>query len=196
MELKDFKIYIDPGHGAGDPGTEHNGIREHDVNIQVGNKVARLLESCGAIVKLRDVSDPKFRGTNPGCFNIAKDSINWGANIFLSIHCNALSGNTSGTETFTQRGSKASDYEKDLAQRIHQGVINALGTKDLGVRECNYNVFNNQTAWCVLTELATLSNKNDADLLKDNSKLEEVSESIVQAISSFIYANFRNIEKL
>jgi len=204
MELRDFKIYVDPGHGAGDTGAVYNGVEEHATNVIVGNEVARLLRSWGATVKVRDVSQAKFKD-KAGCLLIAEDSKDWGADIFLSIHCNDLTYededgilqyDAHGTETFVQRGSASSSYEEDLAERVNNAVMDAIGTSNRGVKECNYNVFNNQTAWCVLTELAALSNSGDAKLLKSSSNLDRISRNIANAIDNFVYANFRNIEKL
>ena len=159
MELKDFKIYIDPVHGAGDNGASGNGLVEHEINVKVANQLARILET-------------------------------WGADIFISIHCNGVSNKeVCGTETYTQRGNKASSYEKDLAQLIQDTIVDTLGTKDRGVKECDYNVFNNQTAFCVLTELATITNEGDANIIK-RTDLKELSRNIAFAINSFVVSNF------
>lgn len=187
MRMENVKIYIDPGHGAGDPGapvaSAYKGIYEHEVTVKVGNQVASLLQSYGAMVKVRDVSDAKFKDT----YKIAEDSINWGSNIFLSIHCNSSEYTAAyGTETYTQRGTLASNYEKDLAQRIQSAIVNTLGTYDRGIKETNWNVFNNQSAWSILTELLFIDNINDVKIAKDDSKLSAVSRSIALAIRDFV----------
>lgn len=132
MEGHEMTVIIDPGHGmsnrrAGtfDPGAVSNGIREADIALAWGNELRSILMEQGhkVIRTRRDHQDPAPVGQRAA---IAK---RFGGDIMLSIHCNAADGAASGTETF-YRG----DGNKLTAQRINTAVVEALGTKDRGVK--------------------------------------------------------------
>lgn len=84
MQIK--KIVIDPGHGGKDPGgIGTKGLREKDIVLEVGKLVAEMLESeldveC-IMTRDKDVFIPLGERTK-----MANDV---GADLFVSIHCNA-----------------------------------------------------------------------------------------------------------
>lgn len=89
-------IIIDPGHGGRDPGAMHNGVVERDVNLDVAQRLKKILEKLGYKVYLT-------RSGNKG-ISLA-DRVNFSrrnkGDLFVSIHVNA-SENTSirGLETY------------------------------------------------------------------------------------------------
>lgn len=95
------KIYIDPGHYVGDNRTE----TEIETNLAVGLKLKELLEndtSSGITWKIlmsRYNSDSR-KGRLDDPTQRALDANDFGAHLFLSIHCNAGPTTATGTETF------------------------------------------------------------------------------------------------
>lgn len=125
-------VIIDAGHGLGnrrsgtfDPGAVAAGIRESDVALDWANELRTILLDAGhKVIRTRiDNSDPASIGSR------AVTAKRFGGEIMLSIHCNAATGAASGTETF-YRG----EANKLTAQRINTAVVEALGTKDRGVK--------------------------------------------------------------
>lgn len=102
VNARTHKIYIDPGHYVGDNRTE----TEIKTNLEVGLKLKVLLEndtSSGVTWNIlmsrynshsrkRELNDPTQRAIDANDFGES------GADLFLSIHCNA--GGGTGTETF------------------------------------------------------------------------------------------------
>lgn len=80
------KVIIDPGHGGYDPGAvgRKTGLREKDVNLDIANRLMRLLKSEGIDVVMTRSSD-KFVSLDRRVA-IANKS---GADIFVSLHANA-----------------------------------------------------------------------------------------------------------
>lgn len=82
-------VVIDPGHGGKDPGCiGPGGIQEKDITLAIGLKVRDLLKKSGSFnVKLTRDSDVyvKLRDRT----KMAND---WKADLFISIHANAISG--------------------------------------------------------------------------------------------------------
>lgn len=91
------RLVLDPGHGGNDPGaTGPTGLKEKDVALAVAHKVAPVLARAGVEVTLtRD--DDRFvtleeRTARANAF---------GADLFVSIHCNAAESRTrKGVETY------------------------------------------------------------------------------------------------
>ncbi len=78
-------VVIDAGHGGKDPGAIGRfGLREKDVVLDVAQRVARILTSCGLRAQLTRPTDEFIvLGERPEEANAKK------ADIFLSIHANA-----------------------------------------------------------------------------------------------------------
>ena len=78
-------VVIDPGHGGKDPGAVANGLREKDINLAVSRKLAAALKKKGIDVRLTRNSDVYL--TLKERTNLANQ---WNAEVFISIHANAL----------------------------------------------------------------------------------------------------------
>ena len=88
-----MKVYLNPGHdtkydsGAVNPET---GLRECDVAAAVGELVRGYLEKAGCEVMLRQ-SDNLFYDSDYANRSepVVVEANNWGADILVSLHCNA-----------------------------------------------------------------------------------------------------------
>lgn len=92
------KIIVDPGHGGADPGaTGIAGLREKDVNLEIGRLVARRLEARGfEVVLTRDGDQTRSLEERTA---IAESA---GGDVFVSIHANASArALVRGIETYT-----------------------------------------------------------------------------------------------
>lgn len=98
-------IVIDPGHGGEKyPGAVYNGYKEKDINLQVALKLKSILEEklSGFAVKLTRTTDKQLSSDKNADLRMRAEKANSeGAVFFISIHANAVVGNTSacGTET-------------------------------------------------------------------------------------------------
>lgn len=113
------KIVIDAGHGGKDPGTIGKVSKEKDVALKIALKVGTYIEKNSPDVKVvytrkNDVFIPLDERSR-----IANNA---GADLFISIHCNANTNHTPyGTETYVMGLHKSSD-NLDVAMR-ENGVI-------------------------------------------------------------------------
>lgn len=167
-----IRIFIDQGHNPSGPnaGAEGNGLREQDVNFNVGIYLAGLLND-----------DPRFEArvsrptpeTSLGTSNSTslQARVNmaneWPADYFISIHCNSNSNPAiSGSEMYVYRSYTQSYW---LAQHILNAVVARVGTRDNGVRlNPSLYVLRKTTMPAVLVELAYLSNTEDAEKLRND----------------------------
>lgn len=175
-------VFINPGHaphGNPDPGAvnETTGLRGCDVAITVGNLVAQYLNDAGVAADVLQDDDLGYI-----CMK-ANDS---GADIFVSIHCNAAENPQAlGTETYYYPGSV---HGEQLAQSIQNQIILSLGMVDRGIKEAipgqnGLYVLNNTVMPGVLVELGFISNKHDEDILANYQ--DELARAVARGITDY-----------
>lgn len=179
-----IKIYIDQGHNPEgvNAGAEGNGMREQDINYEVGIYLAELLRDNGNFsVRLsRPTAETSLGTTNSTSLQArVNDANSWGADYFISIHTNAAENPAAnGTEVYVYSQSSPA-YR--LAQDIQDSIVDTLGTKDLGVKiNTSLYVLRKTSMPALLIELAFITNPEDAELLRNDRYL-------------FAYAIYRGI---
>ena len=90
-------VVVDPGHGGKDPGTSAHGVREKDVNLSIGLLLEQELKARGYDVLMTRRKDVYLKLQERT--DIANNA---GANLFVSVHVNALpsASRTSGFEIY------------------------------------------------------------------------------------------------
>jgi len=140
-------IVLDPGHGGKDPGAiGYNGYKEKEIVLAVGLKLKSKLEEKGFTVKMTRDSDEFIElAQRP------KMASDWGGDLFISLHCNAIDGKERQlrTEGFTFYILRASGNEEDkaIARRENQAI--ALETDKKGKTEISpaeWIILDNQLA--------------------------------------------------
>jgi len=177
-----MKIFINPGHalnGNPDPGacSEKTGLRESDVNAEVGGLVAKYLKEVGLdVTVMQDDS-----------LDDVVEAANEGADLFVSIHCNSAENRTAeGTETWYCYGD---DEGKVLAGYINDQIVDSLDTWDRGVKcavpgENGLYVLTNSDMPAVLVELAFISNDADEELLEERQ--DDFARAIARGITDYL----------
>jgi N-acetylmuramoyl-L-alanine amidase len=145
-----MKICIDPGHGGKDPGAVGpTGLEEATVALQISLDLAADLESFGWSVALTRSTDV-FIELGARC-EIAND---WGADYFISIHCNSNGPEAVGIETLYK-----TDSGKLLAIPVQDALITATDDRDRGLKyRDNLYVLNGTRMPAILVEVGFISN--------------------------------------
>lgn len=120
-EAKDFVVVIDAGHGGHDPGAIGKISKEKNINLNVALKLGKQIQKNCPDVKVvytrtRDVFIPLNRRAE-----IANDAK---ADLFISIHTNALANNRTakGASTWTL-GLAKSDANLEVAKRENSVIL-------------------------------------------------------------------------
>lgn len=122
-------IVIDPGHGGKDPGAVgHKGLQEKDVVLSVGLKLKKKLEDKGFTVKMTRSKDEFVELSNR-----PKMASDWGGDLFISLHCNAIEGKerqqrTEGFKFYILRAG-GTEEDKAIARRENQAILMESGKK-------------------------------------------------------------------
>lgn len=118
---KDFVVVIDAGHGGHDPGAIGKISKEKNINLNVALKVGNLIKNNCDDVKViytrsKDVFIPLDRR--------AEIANNAQADLFISIHTNALANNRTakGASTWTL-GLAKSDANLEVAKRENSVIL-------------------------------------------------------------------------
>lgn len=170
-----MKVFINPGHapnGNPDPGACGFGLRESDVAMRVGNLLEYYLRVAG--LKTRMLQSDSLE-------EVVAASDYFGADIFVSIHCNAFDGTAHGTETLIY--AAGGEAEK-LAECVQSQLIDALGTTDRGIKERpGLYVLNSTAAPAILVETAFIDNRQDNELLA--SETEDIARAIARGVTDY-----------
>ncbi len=195
LELAELKVVIDAGHGGHDTGAVgRSGLREKDVNIDIAQRVHRLLKEMGVDAVLtrpdNDPVRPWTRGNREEqraelmtrC-RIANDM---DADLFVSIHSNARQGNpmeSRGTETYYRRSESL-----DFCRVMQQEVVKALGLPDGGVirHPKSIIVLSYTQMPAALVEVGYLSHPDDEALLATDETRQHAAQGIVNGIRRYV----------
>jgi N-acetylmuramoyl-L-alanine amidase len=169
------RIFIDPGHGGNDPGATANGLFEKDLTLSIALKLkAELLKYENVQVKLSRENDTYLTLSER-----AKMANDWGADIFISIHINA--GGGVGFESYIYNGS-VSTSTIAYQNIIHEEIVKVTGWNDRGKKRENYAVLRETKMPAILTENGFIDNTTDANKLKNDSFLDNISQGHVNGI--------------
>jgi N-acetylmuramoyl-L-alanine amidase len=166
MAKKVPKVYIGVGHGGTDPGAVANGLKEKDVNLQVGLACRDELVRHGVLVKMSREKDE-----NKPLTERIKECNAFGPDLAMDLHHNAGGGD--GAEVFHHYKGGAS---KELAQNILDAIAatgqNSRGLKiKLNEQGRDYFGFIRQTvAPAVIVEGAFLDNAKDVQYINTLEK--------------------------
>ncbi|SCI81165.1 Sporulation-specific N-acetylmuramoyl-L-alanine amidase [uncultured Clostridium sp.] len=170
------KVYIDLGHGGTDSGAVGvNNVLEKNIVLEVGKKVELKLKKCGIDVRMSRTTDI-FKSLEYR----SSDANKWGADCFVSIHCNSFNQIAKGIETYCYKFKY-----RQLADCVHSEMVNAkLYTLNRGVKEGNLYVVRKTNMAACLVELGFIDNVEDINFLLN--KQEEFAIAIAKGICKFL----------
>ena len=200
-------IVIDAGHGGQDTGTQNKSFKldEKVFALDVSNRLRTLLVKQGYKVVMTRTDD-RFIAL-PQRAEIANKA---GADLFISIHFNAVSGAPAvkGSETYVmtpqyQRstGSAKRDPGDNVANpgnlndpwnallgyHMHSQVLAKLGSADRGLKRARFAVLRMVNSPGVLIEAGYLSNNDEAKKIATAAYRQSLAEALAQGVRG--YAN-------
>ena len=184
-----MKAFINPGHdrkydsGAVNPSS---GLREADVAAKVGALVEKYLVAAGCECKTMQSDNLAPTGAGRSEYadrqglTVTETANEWGADVFVSIHCNAFNESAHGTEVECYGGGEGAR----LAGNIQKQIVGALGTLDRGVKSMPQLLVLKYTDMpACLVEMAFIDNDADAALLA--TQQNEFARAIARGITDY-----------
>lgn len=172
------KVFLDAGHGGKDPGAIGNNLQEKDINLAVTLKVGEILIRHEVEVMFSRATDVHLE-----LHERTQKANLTNSDILISIHCNSAENRTArGVETFHYSGSERGAA---LARCIQDELIaTKLYSVNRGVKTANFHMIRASNMPGVLTELAFISNSDDAKILRD--KQEQLALAIAKGILTYL----------
>ena len=182
-----IKIFIDQGHNPQgfNAGAEGNNLREQDINYGVGLELYDLLSADNRFeVRLSRPTPETVLGTSNATSLAARVNAanGWPADYFISIHSNASTNPAAnGSEVYVYSEGGAA---YDLAEDVLENMVEAVGTKNNGVRtNPSLYVLRRTQMPAILVELGYITNASDAEKLKNNQ--QEFARGIYNGILEY-----------
>jgi N-acetylmuramoyl-L-alanine amidase len=180
-----YRVVIDPGHGGPDPGAVGiRGLRETDVVLDVSLQVAQLLQAKGVEVLLTRTSEVDV--DLPPRVALANNNR---ADLFLSIHANALSlsrPDVNGIETFYFQDGRS----RRLAEAVQTQMLRVSpGSPDRGARPGRYFVIRRTVMPSALAEMGFVTGELDSPRLADPAFRQRMAVAIATGLLNYLVAN-------
>jgi len=183
-----MKICINAGHYPGkDSGAVgQTGLQEAIVAEEIAHKVCGYLTAVGYEVLFVQENE---------LYQITNASNRFGADLFISIHCNAASNESAqGAETWFNNGSAKG---RELATCIQDQIVNSIkypngeNIVDRGIKNATTGVnglyvLSNTDCPAVLVECAFISNTEDECILADKKQRDELARAISRGITDYV----------
>ena len=173
-------IVIDPGHGGSASGAYYEGIMEKDITLPVSLMLRDILVEEGYNVVMTRDSDV-YMTLSDRC-QVANDI---DADIFISIHCNALANNTTYEGLFTFYSTGSTKGQK-LAQYVQDATAASTGTINRGIRNnSDYTVLRKTDMPAILVETGFMSSHNELMNLCDSDYQMLLAQGMAEGIMQY-----------
>lgn len=190
--LSGLTVAVDAGHGGYDGGAvgRVSGVPEKGLNLDVAQRVEKLLRQQGAEVVMTRTGDYALCDENPPIRKKLQDMqrraaiIRMGeADVVLSIHMNEYAGRReSGPQVFYREGCPAGRL---LAGAVQQAMIEELNPpKKRTAMGGDYYILTLGLP-SVLVECGFLSNREEEAKLMQEVYRQQVAQSVVQGVVSW-----------
>ncbi|MFC4005264.1 N-acetylmuramoyl-L-alanine amidase [Prauserella oleivorans] len=178
--LRGKRIVIDPGHGGADTGVVVNGVRESDIAWDLARRLEGRMKATGMEALIS-------RGPthSPSELQRAEFANEAGADLFLSLHCDANhSPRAQGVASFhfgTGNGTTSTVGEL-LAGYIQRELAARTGLLDCRTHPKTWEIFTRTRCPAVRVEIGYLTNEHDRARLSDPAFRDVVAEGILIAV--------------
>lgn len=170
-------VVLDPGHGGDHNGAEYGGVKEKDLNLAIASKTASLLEAEGVTVRMtRSIDQDVDLYARSGLANTL------GADLFVSVHCNASVEHDDALGVYTCAYSQGTDGWQ-LAQILRETMLDATGAADFGMEERpNLAVLRTAQVPAALVECGFMSTPSELALLTQPEYQDKLAQGIADGI--------------
>ncbi|MHB1545491.1 MAG: N-acetylmuramoyl-L-alanine amidase family protein [bacterium] len=172
-----FNVFIDAGHGGGDPGgIGPMGLPEDFVNLSIALKLKKLLEAKGIRVEIDRISN-----INVSLRQRAEEANRSGANLFIGLYCNSvIVPYLYGTTTYYFH-----DNSHRFATYLEHYISSKLNLKYDGVLRDDLYVLRFTKMPAVVIEYAYISNPYEEHLLGSSTFRQLIAGGIANAIYKY-----------
>lgn len=179
-----MKIVVDAGHGFETPGKRSvDGMGEYEFNRIVAKYAKEMLEQYENVEVFFTHSD----GRDVPLIERTDIANELNVDAFISIHANAYGtggwNSADGIETYVYTSKPKEAYE--LAKIVQDYLVKKTGRDDRGVKTANFHVLRETRMTAILCECGFMTNKEEAELLKQDQYRQTCAKAIVKGLVKF-----------
>lgn len=182
-EGKQITVVIDAGHGGNDYGARSvNGSLEKNISLSIAKEIAALNSNKNITILLSRSDDNSITMQDRVQFAETNN-----ADLFISIHVNAVGGGDPFKEGFSVLIDKAnSNKNKLLASALIEELQKSYTIDNIiAVREHNVYVVDKNICPAVVVECGYLTNPADEAFITKEENQEKIARDILNAISKY-----------
>lgn len=193
-EIFDHVVVVDAGHGGRMPGTISGNIYEKNITLDIVKQLKALFDEAGD--KTVGVYYTRLDDTNPEFAQRVGLANSIEADLFVSVHINALRNNSSveGTEVLYDEKAEDTAFDsREFAQICLEECVSAMGSKNLGIQAGNrIYVVRSCNMPSALVEVGFISNPKEVALLVS----EDYQKKAAQGLYNAIYRSFDVLDEM
>ncbi len=181
--LAGARVFLDPGHGAGDPGhVGPSGVSEAEVSWQVVSRLSARLAARGAHVVLS-----RGPGSNPTGSERARLANEQGVEVAVSLGANALATpHAAGASTYYFGAPHfVSEGGYRLAHLVHGEVLAAGWGPDCRVHPMTWSILRQTRMPTVVCEPGFITSPHDEARLVRPTCQDRLAAAVVRALERF-----------
>ena len=175
-----MKLFLDPGHGGNDNGASGNGLLEKNINLDIALRIRNTLINGYDNV---DVLMSRSSDLTKSLQQRTDEANAWGADYYLSIHCNAFNGSAQGYEDYIHSNLSDSSLTARYQDILHTEITKLNQLTNRGQKKANFHVLRESSMPALLTENGFIDNTHDANLMKQASWRQAVAQGHVNGIA-------------
>lgn len=187
------RVLIDAGHGGFDPGTAgtDTGVYESTVNLQIAQKLEKVLESKGYCVLMTRTDENalaagKDDDMQARCEMIKRSN----ADVFISIHQNAFDEpDTCGCEVYYHETRPESRTFAECVEREMAKIPDAKPSRGVKAYGHMLTKFIDNS---ILIECGFITNPYEEAHLVDEEYQMRIAEAIAKGVDTFFDTNYKN----
>lgn len=174
-------VVLDPGHGGESVGASYGGLYEKDLALSISLKTRELLEEAGAQVVMTRETD-----RDVGLYDRAELANRLGADLFVSVHCNASTTNPEAMGIYTAAYREGTGGWV-LAETLRRTMMAETGAGDMGTEaRPNLAVLNTSQMPAALVECGYMSTPEELALLADPDYQTRLAEGIAGGVLAYL----------
>lgn len=174
-------VVLDPGHGGSADGASYGDTAEKDLNLAIASQAARLLEEAGLTVLMTRTDD-----RDVDLYDRSELANSQGADLFVSVHCNASLTNPEAQGVYTAASSRESAGWV-LADVLRQTMIAATGAGDMGTEpRPNLAVLRTARMPAALVECGYMSTPSELRLLCQPDYQALLAQGIAEGVLTYL----------
>lgn len=190
-------IAVDPGHGGIDWGATVKGVKEKNINLSIGLKLRKYLDSNYSVIMTRkdDINlanfckDRRVKSSAKALYQRCTIFKRSAADLFISLHvdsCTNRPWESGSVVYYNAKMPKSKDLALSIQKQLNSIVVNGKKRAFREIKTGDYYLLENNSIPGVIIETGYLTNSTERNNLVKDSFQEAIAKAIYTGINNYI----------